>query len=359
MSSARTIDAMVIAQLVLFGLSSVGLAFWYSRDRKKPYAASDIAAKAARDRDQERKMHASISRQQQIQFITIAHASVAASMLWLWMGAPAFMPVAAMIPAVWALSSMVAEYYMIGEELPILQTAAFLIPLLQLNQNVLLNAMGAAMRIAYLYAACRYKKPTTDMQMLQFDAATQVLLAAAVFQNQNAALFFVSNLFYFVLLPIAVVSISWMRTNLTILPRNWSLNYVILTACVGVVCLVGPSVAINYTPFYSERPQIERIHIPSPLDDSDSWCAGLSNPNDAGTVSCGIGACYREFSKCIDGRYNSLCLPSYPRPEVCDCIDNDCNGVVDDGAVCDGYETDCTVCGLTESEPFLIKKLII
>ena len=355
MSRARTIDAMVIAQLVLFGVSSAALTFWYLRDRKKPYAASEIAAKAARDRDQERKMHACINRQQQIQFVLIAHVSVATSMLWLWMGAPVFMPVAAMIPAVWALSSMVAEYYTIGEELPILQTAAFLIPLLQLNQSTLLNATGAAMRIAYLYAACRYKKPTTDIQMMQFDAATQVLLAAAVFQNQNAALFFVSNLFYFALLPIAVVVISWMRTHLEILPRDWSRNYVILTACVGVVCLFGPSVAIHYNPFYSERPQIERIrmHIPIPNDD---WCRAC-NEADAGTVGCGIGECYREFLRCIDGRYNDQCLPKYPEPEKCDCLDNDCNGVVDDGVVCDGYETDCTICGPTESERFLIKKL--
>ncbi len=349
MSNPPHLDAMILAQLFLYSIGGVGLMIWYLRDIKKPYVAAEAAARAAGDRASARKYQACINRQDQITSPAVACIAITICMAALYMHAHV-MAVVAMLIAVWAISIMTAYYYSMGVELAMLQCATCLLPLLQSNQNVVLNLLALGARIFYIYFIYRLKGPTGDLEMLKFDGAIQLMLAAAVFRNQNAALFFVSNMFYFALLPIAIIAISWMRTHLEILPRDWSRNYVILTACVGVVCLFGPSVAINYNPFYSERPQIQPVRH----DDGMCWAC---NEADAGTVGCGIGECYREFSRCIDGRYNDQCLPKYPEPEKCDCLDNDCNGVVDDGAVCDGYETDCTVCGLVESERFLIKKL--
>ena len=67
------------------------------------------------------------------------------------------------------------------------------------------------------------------------------------------------------------------------------------------------------------------------LDDN---CNGLIDEGDWGVVACGIGACYRIYSKCISGQENSRCEPGSPRPEVCNGADDNCNGEVDEGGVC-------------------------
>lgn len=66
----------------------------------------------------------------------------------------------------------------------------------------------------------------------------------------------------------------------------------------------------------------------------DDNCNGLIDEGDWGTITCGVGACQRSFSKCISGVPNTRCVPLDPTPEVCNGIDDDCNGIVDDGTVC-------------------------
>ena len=51
---------------------------------------------------------------------------------------------------------------------------------------------------------------------------------------------------------------------------------------------------------------------------------------DMGTQTCGIGACERVVPRCANG--NAVpCNPGTPTPEICNNVDDDCNGMVDDG----------------------------
>ena len=72
-----------------------------------------------------------------------------------------------------------------------------------------------------------------------------------------------------------------------------------------------------------------------------------------GTHTCGQGECFREVPICIDGVRNE-CIPGEPKAEVCDGKDNDCDGDTDEdnpdgGAACDtGWKGVCkagtTIC---------------
>src|SRR5262249_32511476 len=70
---------------------------------------------------------------------------------------------------------------------------------------------------------------------------------------------------------------------------------------------------------------------PSPevCDGIDNDCNGQVD-DGLGTITCGVGACARTIPACVNGQPQT-CVPGQPSPEVCDGIDNDCNGQVDDG----------------------------
>ncbi|MEM9190277.1 MAG: putative metal-binding motif-containing protein [Myxococcota bacterium] len=57
-------------------------------------------------------------------------------------------------------------------------------------------------------------------------------------------------------------------------------------------------------------------------------CSNLDNPMDQ--VSCGVGACARSVQRCVGGAAQ-MCTPGAPTAETCDGIDQNCNGVADDG----------------------------
>ncbi len=76
-------------------------------------------------------------------------------------------------------------------------------------------------------------------------------------------------------------------------------------------------------------------------DDSD--CDGVDDdcdttPDDeyvSTPSSCGVGECAASGTvSCVDGSEVDDCTPGTPSAEICDGLDNDCNGASDDGGVC-------------------------
>jgi hypothetical protein len=73
---------------------------------------------------------------------------------------------------------------------------------------------------------------------------------------------------------------------------------------------------------------------------TDATCNGLDEDCDGAVdedfvptaVSCGVGACSSTGqTQCIRGHVVDRCIPGAPGAEICDGLDNDCNGLVDDG----------------------------
>ncbi len=64
-------------------------------------------------------------------------------------------------------------------------------------------------------------------------------------------------------------------------------------------------------------------------DGKDNDCNGAVD-DGLGTVTCGIGECLNTVDFCKNGQPN-LCNPLPPTSEVCDSKDNNCNGAIDDG----------------------------
>jgi len=62
----------------------------------------------------------------------------------------------------------------------------------------------------------------------------------------------------------------------------------------------------------------------------DDNCNGSIDENLGTTTTCGTGACSRTVIACVNGTPQT-CTPGSPSPEVCNGVDDDCNGAVDDG----------------------------
>ena len=70
-------------------------------------------------------------------------------------------------------------------------------------------------------------------------------------------------------------------------------------------------------------------------DGADNDCDGVSDEGiDPVPSACGVGACGAEgLVVCEDGALVDSCLPAGPADEICDDLDNDCDGEVDEGTV--------------------------
>jgi hypothetical protein len=68
----------------------------------------------------------------------------------------------------------------------------------------------------------------------------------------------------------------------------------------------------------------------------DDNCNGIADDNYLPTsTSCGVGACGSTGHLiCSKGTEVNTCAPGSPQPEVCDGVDNDCDGNIDEGDVC-------------------------
>ncbi|MBI5741954.1 MAG: cadherin-like domain-containing protein [Nitrospirae bacterium] len=93
---------------------------------------------------------------------------------------------------------------------------------------------------------------------------------------------------------------------------------------------------------------------------SAETCDGLDNDcdgsvdEDMGQTTCGLGACAHTISNCLDGM-TQVCDPfEGAAAEICDSLDNDCDGQTDEGLLnacgacgpvpaetCDGADNDC------------------
>ena len=58
-------------------------------------------------------------------------------------------------------------------------------------------------------------------------------------------------------------------------------------------------------------------------------CRNLDSPGD--TTSCGVGVCARTVQRCTGG-VATTCTPGGPTSEVCNGLDDDCDGTPDDGS---------------------------
>jgi len=63
-------------------------------------------------------------------------------------------------------------------------------------------------------------------------------------------------------------------------------------------------------------------------DSCDSTAGCVHHAIDRGQTTCGTGACERTVQNCVDGISQS-CTPGTPTAEVCNGIDDDCNGTID------------------------------
>ena len=74
-------------------------------------------------------------------------------------------------------------------------------------------------------------------------------------------------------------------------------------------------------------------------DNMDNDCDG-SVDEDLGFTTCGLGVCENTVDSCVGGVPQTCDPLPNAVPEICDNLDNDCNGLVDDGL------TQATSCGV-------------
>ncbi|PZR06388.1 MAG: hypothetical protein DI536_30425 [Archangium gephyra] len=105
--------------------------------------------------------------------------------------------------------------------------------------------------------------------------------------------------------------------------------------CTGISTCLPPD---GYTSCNARTPTAE---VCNGIDDN---CNGQID-EDLGTVTCGMGECIRSVAACIGGAAQT-CTPGMPGTELCNGRDDDCDGMVDDGFLTQSDPLHCGACNM-------------
>ncbi len=102
-------------------------------------------------------------------------------------------------------------------------------------------------------------------------------------------------------------------------------------ACNGGGACIGPMTLCPTQPI-AATPQIDCDDVcQSPVPGTCSGgTPGMCMDIDRGTISCGTGGCMRTLSRCIGGT-EQMCSAGGAAPEICNNVDDNCDGSVDNG----------------------------
>lgn len=88
--------------------------------------------------------------------------------------------------------------------------------------------------------------------------------------------------------------------------------------------------------------------VPETCNGLDDDCDGAVD-NGLGTTTCGLGICENTVNNCVEGMPQT-CTPFPAELEVCDGLDNDCDGQTDEGCDVDN-DNYCTATKITVGNP--------